>query len=63
LLDLYYDEIISEDEAVANATSPDNIKLIINGVLGVKDKNRGDKLDGDGEGPKEDTIKIKFNDF
>jgi twitching motility protein PilT len=63
LLDLYYDEIISEDEAVANATSPDNIKLIINGVLGVKDKNRGDKLDGDGEEPKEDTIKIKFNDF
>lgn len=63
LLDLYYDEIISEDEAVANATSPDNIKLIINGVLGVKDKNRGDKLDGDDEGSKEDTIKIKFNDF
>ena len=63
LLDLYYDEIISEDEAVANATSPDNIKLIINGVLGVKDKNRGDKLDGDDVGSKEDTIKIKFNDF
>lgn len=63
LLDLYYDGVISEDEAVANATSPDNIKLVINGVLGVKDKNRGDKLDGSDEEPREETIKIKFNDF
>jgi twitching motility protein PilT len=57
LLDLYYDGVISEDEAVRNATSPDNLKLVIHGVTGVGEKARGNKLDSEKE---ETQIKLKI---
>lgn len=57
LLDLYYGGSISEDEAVRNATSPDNLKLVIHGVSGVGEKARGDKLDSEKE---EMQIKLKI---
>ncbi len=57
LLDLYYDGAISEDEAVRNATSPDNLKLVIHGVTGVGEKARGNKLDSEKE---ETQIKLKI---
>jgi twitching motility protein PilT len=57
LLDMYYEEAISEDEAIRNATSPDNLKLVIHGVTGVGDKARGNKLDSEQE---EVQIKLKI---
>jgi len=57
LLDMYYEESISEDEAIRNATSPDNLKLVIHGVTGVGDKARGNKLDSEQE---EVQIKLKI---
>jgi twitching motility protein PilT len=57
LLDHYYSGAISEDEAVRNATSPDNLKLVIHGVSGVGEKARGDKLDSEKE---EVQIKLKI---
>lgn len=57
LLDLYYEDAISEDEAIRNATSPDNLKLTIHGVSGVGEKVRGNKLDSEKE---ELQIKLKI---
>lgn len=57
LLDHYYSGAISEDEAVRNATSPDNLKLVIHGVSGVGEQARGNKLDSEKE---EVQIKLKI---
>ncbi|HOI83390.1 MAG TPA: PilT/PilU family type 4a pilus ATPase, partial [Campylobacterales bacterium] len=57
LLDLYYEGAISEDEAIRNATSPDNLKLTIHGVSGVGEKARDGKLDSEKE---ELQIKLKI---
>ncbi len=56
LLDLYYEGKISEDETIRNATSPDNIKLVINGVSGVGDRGHSGKLDSE----KEEVSQIKL---
>ncbi len=58
LLDLYYDGSISEDEAIRNATSPDNIKLVINGISGVDGKGKSGKLDGEQEEATQIKLKI-----
>lgn len=58
LLDLYYDGSISEDEAIRNATSPDNIKLVINGISGVGDRGNSGKLDSEQEAQTEIKLKI-----
>lgn len=58
LLDLYYDGSISEDEAIRNATSPDNIKLVINGISGVGDRGNSGKLDNGQEAQTEIKLKI-----
>jgi len=58
LLDMYYEDSITEDEAIRNATSPDNLKLIIHGVTGVGEKARGNKLDSDKEEAQQIKLKI-----
>jgi twitching motility protein PilT len=58
LYDMYTDGKISEDEALANASSPDNLKLLIHGVGGV---SSGSSVKLDAGEPIQSEIKLKIN--